>query len=136
MATSALPVQDTPSNARKRPPTRSIAGLTPLRGGVTAAVGGGIAQAGCAGAEGCSGGAGIAPGAGNVTGAGTGTGAAAGMGVGIATGAGAGAGAGGGAGVAARRVAPHEMQNICPAAANAVPQLGQKPNPVAISISV
>ena len=120
-----------------RPPTRNIAGLTPLRAGVTAAVEGGIAHAGCGGAEGCcSEGAKTAPGAGNVTGAGIGTGAGIPPGVGVATGAGAGAGAGDGAGVAARRVAPHEMQNICPAAANAVPQLGQKPNPVAISISV
>jgi hypothetical protein len=36
----------------------------------------------------------------------------------------------------AGRVVPHEAQNLCPAAVIAVPQLGQKPIPVAISISV
>jgi hypothetical protein len=33
-------------------------------------------------------------------------------------------------------VAPHEAQNLCPGTVIAVPQLGQKPNPVAISISL
>jgi hypothetical protein len=33
-------------------------------------------------------------------------------------------------------VAPHEAQNLCPDMVIAVPQLGQKPNPVAMSISL
>ena len=33
-------------------------------------------------------------------------------------------------------VAPHEAQNLCPGTVIAVPQLGQKPNPVAIVISL
>lgn len=54
----------------------------------------------------------------------------------MGTAAGAGAGAEAGAAAEAGTVAPHEAQNLCPGTDIAVPQLGQKPSPVAISISI
>jgi hypothetical protein len=91
------------------PPTRSMVGLTVVLAGATWAIAGGIGQAGGIAATGAGGG-----------------------GAGIAAGAWAAAGTGPMAGT----VAPHEAQNLCPGTVIAVPQLGQKPNPVAISISL
>ena len=82
-------------------------GLTVVLAGATWAIAGGIAQPGGTAATGAGGG-----------------------GAGIA------AGAWAGAGPMAGTVAPHEAQNLCPGTVIAVPQLGQKPNPVAIVISL
>jgi hypothetical protein len=104
-----------------RAPTRNSAGFGPERVALVAGGATGTPQAGDAGAP---------YGGGGATGIGGGTGAAVGYWYGL--GAWAWIGVETEVATIVGRVVPHEAQNFCPATLIAVPQLAQKPNPVAI----